>query len=80
MNRSFIAPLLVCLAVASLTSVQYVLGQSRVADDASFQKTVQPFLAKNCYSCHNEKLKTANLSLEEFHDAASARAPARSVE
>ena len=49
-----------------------VLGQARVADDASFQKTVQPFLAKNCFACHNEKLKTANLSLEGFHDAASA--------
>jgi len=37
-----------------------------------FKKQYSRFLAKNCYSCHNEKLKTANLSLEEFHDAASA--------
>ena len=72
MNRSFLAPLSVYLAAGSLASVQHILGQVRVADDASFQKTVQPFLAKNCFGCHNEKLKTANLSLEGFHDASSA--------
>ncbi len=27
-------------------------------------QTVQPFLSKNCYSCHNSKLKTADLDLE----------------
>lgn len=34
--------------------------------DASFQKIIQPFLSKNCLSCHSEKLKSANLSLEGF--------------
>jgi len=46
-------------------------------DEATFQKTVQPFLAKNCIGCHNEKLKSGSLVLESFHDAASAaREPA----
>jgi hypothetical protein len=34
---------------------------------ADYQKTVQPVLAKNCVSCHSNKLKVANLSLEQFH-------------
>ena len=57
----FIAPLWICFAVASFVPVQYVNGQTRIADDASFQKTVQPFLAKNCVACHSEKLKSALL-------------------
>src|SRR5438552_3096642 len=63
MTRSFIGPVSICLAIASL---------ARGADDATFQNTVQPFLAKNCLACHNEKLKSGNLSLDAFHDAASA--------
>jgi len=42
------------------------------ADDAAFQKNVQPFIAKNCLACHSEKLKSANLNLELFRDTASA--------
>src|SRR5437588_1007016 len=64
MKRLFIAPLPVCLVIAWLAPI-------RGADDA-FQNTVRPFLAKNCVACHNEKLKSANLSLEALHDAASA--------
>jgi Protein of unknown function (DUF1592)/Protein of unknown function (DUF1588)/Protein of unknown function (DUF1587)/Protein of unknown function (DUF1585)/Protein of unknown function (DUF1595) len=36
------------------------------AANPSFNKDVQPFLAKNCYLCHNEKLATANLNLSAF--------------
>ena len=36
-----------------------------------FTKSVQPFLAGNCYACHNAKLKTGDLSLSEFKTAAS---------
>ncbi len=31
-----------------------------------YQKTVQPFLAKNCLTCHSDKAHTANLSLEQY--------------
>jgi hypothetical protein len=31
-----------------------------------FRQTVQPFLAKNCITCHNEKLETGGLSLEKY--------------
>jgi cytochrome c553 len=33
---------------------------------AQFQKTVQPFFAKNCYTCHNEKLTSGGLNLEQY--------------
>ncbi|HTM49072.1 MAG TPA: DUF1592 domain-containing protein [Bryobacteraceae bacterium] len=36
----------------------------------SFQKTVEPFLAKNCTQCHNAKIKTADVNLD-YHDAAA---------
>jgi hypothetical protein len=42
-------------------------GYSLVAaDNQPFTTQVEPFLAKNCYACHNEKLKTADLSLSKF--------------
>jgi hypothetical protein len=31
---------------------------------ADYRNRVQPFLTRNCSSCHNDKLKTGNLSLE----------------
>jgi mono/diheme cytochrome c family protein len=35
---------------------------------ADFERSVLPVLARNCFTCHNEKLKTANLNLEAFRD------------
>src|SRR5437868_5927388 len=64
MKRLFIAPVWICLVIASL-------GQAWGANDP-FETLVQPFLAKNCVACHNEKLKSVNLSLETFRDTASA--------
>src|SRR5437763_3204293 len=46
------------LLIASLALCPVLL-----ADDSSFQKTVQPFLSKHCIACHNEKLKSGNLNL-----------------
>src|SRR5690242_17991693 len=37
----------------------------------SFDKSVQPFLAKNCYACHNSKVKTADVDLQQFKTADS---------
>jgi hypothetical protein len=39
------------------------------ADDAEYRQKVQPFLAKNCANCHNDKLKLGNLSLANPQDA-----------
>jgi hypothetical protein len=47
-------------------------GLSKSADSTGFGKSVQPFFAKNCYSCHNAKLKTSGLNLEAYVSASSA--------
>src|SRR4029077_10644870 len=57
--------------------ISALLGQSsssigsavQIASEEAFHKDVQPFLAKNCYACHNEKLSTANLNLSAFTSA-----------
>src|SRR5882672_7570741 len=37
----------------------------------SFETTVQPFLAKSCYGCHNAQLQSGGLNLQQY-TAASA--------
>jgi hypothetical protein len=63
----------IALALA-LGCVSVSRGQSSAKDD-SFEKTVQPFLAKNCYLCHNEKVSTAGLNLAAFTSESAARKP-----
>jgi len=45
---------------ASISIALLLLAQTE------YQKTVQPVIAKNCVSCHSDKLKVANLSLEQY--------------
>ncbi|HYE73925.1 MAG TPA: DUF1592 domain-containing protein [Blastocatellia bacterium] len=40
-------------------------------DTTEFEKTIQPFLAAHCYSCHNAELKTGGVNLEMAKTAAS---------
>jgi len=40
-------------------------------NSASFRTSVQPFLARNCYGCHNAELLSGGLNLEAFTTAAS---------
>lgn len=40
----------------------------------TFRSTVQPVLAKHCFSCHSEKLAAAKLNLEALSDARTAEA------
>src|SRR5687768_14882401 len=42
-------------------------SQSKV----TFDKSVQPFLAKYCYMCHNPKVKSGELDLKSYQSAAS---------
>src|ERR1043165_5841680 len=58
------------LATAAVT---IALGQ-QARTPASFDKVVQPFLAKNCYGCHNEKLSSGKLNLTEYKTRASVAA------
>jgi hypothetical protein len=48
----------------AFSTIAFVAWSPVVRAQPEFQKTVVPFLAKNCYSCHNPTLKTANLSLD----------------
>src|SRR5215467_12878347 len=40
----------------------------------TFDKSVQPFLAKNCYACHNPETKSGGLNLKAYRNADSLRA------
>ena len=57
---------LVCLAV-----LWPVRSAQSFQNSATFEKTVQPFFAENCYACHNSDLKTAKLDLESYKTADS---------
>jgi mono/diheme cytochrome c family protein len=39
---------------------------------ATYEKSVEPLLARYCMVCHNAKLNTGNLNLEAYKDASSA--------
>lgn len=43
------------------------------AQVSPYAKDVQPFLAKHCYACHNDKISTASLNLLAFPDETAAR-------
>ncbi len=43
---------------------------------SSFETRLKPFLAKNCYGCHSEKLKTADVNLEHYQKDADVLADA----
>jgi PAS domain-containing protein len=67
--------LAVCVAAALVGSGGYVAkvsGQAPAPAVDSYQSTVLPILAKNCFSCHSDQLHTSNLSLEAFHDSTEA--------
>src|SRR3954447_3011690 len=55
--------------VVALLSVVSLNAQS---PDASFTNSVQPVLAKHCFSCHNQKLAMAKLDLASFGDSNTA--------
>ena len=46
----------------------------QASPEAVFTKTVQPFLANNCVACHNGRVKSANLDLQQFDSVESVRA------
>src|SRR5438552_2375083 len=75
MNRKLIEFVVFCGASASVIWAPGLAGQDTPPADArvaDLRKTVLPFLDKNCFSCHNEKLKTGALSLEPLRDVNAA--------
>src|SRR3954466_625749 len=61
---------LVCFAAAAIgqNSARVILSP---AAQASFDQVVTPFVQANCAACHNDKLKTAGLSLTQYRESES---------
>ncbi len=64
--RSLVILTLVCAAVA-LRGSQSQGAQSR----SVFEQSVLPFVVENCLACHNTRLKSGELNLEQFKTGAS---------
>ena len=48
--------------------------------DAEFDRTVRPFLVKNCISCHSDKDRAGGITLEQFKSVASVGQNAKTWE
>jgi hypothetical protein len=65
----------VCVVIGGGLFTGRIAGQTQppaAAGSDEFQTTVRPVLAKNCVSCHSDRMHSGNLSLEAFTDAAQA--------
>jgi hypothetical protein len=65
-----LSPLAAILAMSSVAASPPAKN-GKDASTAAFDRTVRPFLAGHCTGCHNNKLKTGDVSFE-FSDSASA--------
>jgi hypothetical protein len=61
-----LATLLICVVI-----LRPVSEAQNSAPGATFTKTIQPFLAKHCYMCHNTKVKSGGLDLKAYQNVAS---------
>ena len=59
------------LFVAHLASPARTEPAPASPEPASFETVVKPFLARNCYLCHNDRLKNADVDLQAYATAAS---------
>jgi Protein of unknown function (DUF1587)/Planctomycete cytochrome C len=48
-----------------------ITPDARATTPSTYSDTVQPFIAKNCYPCHNRNLATAGLNLEALNNSPS---------
>jgi cytochrome c551/c552 len=62
------------ILVLAASQFVFAAGKATITQEAAFAKTVQPFMAANCVGCHNAKVKTANLDLQQFATVESVRA------
>ena len=49
-----------------------LLTPAGTAATPTFKDSVRPFLKSHCTFCHNDELKTADLSFEHYQDGATA--------
>src|SRR4029077_5187050 len=64
-------PPLLCGLVAVMAVIPWLgrADEPSSGSEAGFTKAVQPFFAKNCYTCHNPRLNTGGLNLEAYTSA-----------
>ncbi len=74
MTRKWVAGLFVCTVIGGGgVATRTIIGQAPAqATAGEFQANVLPVLSKNCLSCHSDKARAGNLSLEAFRDPATA--------
>ena len=68
--RSLVIFTLICAAIA-LRGAQPQRAQRAQTASSDFEKSVLPFLIENCSACHNARLKSGELNLEQYKTAAS---------
>ncbi|MEW6126243.1 MAG: DUF1592 domain-containing protein [Acidobacteriota bacterium] len=67
MSRKLLARLLIVLSpLVWLMIAPPTEHAQKTASAITFDKTIQPFLAANCYACHNAKVKSGGLNLEAY--------------
>jgi hypothetical protein len=66
--------ILASVLLVSLALTQAILGEAPnpARTQETYRNAVLPILARDCFLCHNEKLKTAGLNLEAYRDSSVA--------
>src|SRR5687767_4218564 len=73
-SRRLLGGLAVCAAVFGSLTTRITLGQAPAPASEEYQKSVVPVLEKSCFTCHNDRAKLGNLSLQAYTDPAAALA------
>jgi hypothetical protein len=70
-RRGLLGRSLPVLVLAGLASGALARAASSSPKTAAFDTVVKPFLARNCYLCHNDRLKNADVDLQSYETAAA---------
>ena len=71
-GKNLARSLIVVVFAAMYLVASLSIGRAQKPESAdTFEKTVQPFVSKNCYMCHNPQTKSGGLDLESYKTAAS---------
>jgi mono/diheme cytochrome c family protein len=68
-RKKLLSSLIILLSLIWLVAAPPARQAQKEQGAASFDKSVQPFLSKNCHQCHNSDLKTGGLNLEAYKTA-----------
>lgn len=70
-RKKLIRLLIISLPLMWLAITPPARQAQRSQSDVVFEKSIRPFLSRNCYSCHNSKLKSGGLNLQAYTTAGS---------